>query len=69
MTRIALGKTGLSVHPLVFGILPPGPFQTISIDTDNCILCGYCAPACPDFLIRVVSALFTVYLLWTASGN
>ena len=26
----------------------------VSLDADNCILCGYCAPACPDFLIRVV---------------
>jgi ferredoxin len=26
----------------------------VLLDTDNCVLCGYCAPACPDFLIRVV---------------
>ncbi len=25
-----------------------------SVDEEQCILCGYCAPACPDFLIRVV---------------
>jgi len=25
-----------------------------SVDADSCILCGYCAAACPEFLIRVV---------------
>jgi len=25
-----------------------------TVDTDSCILCGYCAAACPEFLIRVV---------------
>jgi len=24
------------------------------VDADRCILCGYCAAACPDFIIRVV---------------
>jgi len=24
------------------------------VDQDRCILCGYCAAACPEFLIRVV---------------
>jgi ferredoxin len=24
------------------------------VDEEKCILCGYCAAACPDFLIRVV---------------
>jgi len=24
------------------------------IKREDCILCGYCAAACPDFIIRVV---------------
>jgi len=24
------------------------------VDVERCILCGYCAPACPEFMIRVV---------------
>jgi ferredoxin len=24
------------------------------VDAERCILCGYCAPACPEFMIRVV---------------
>ena len=24
------------------------------VDSDSCVLCGYCAAACPDFIIRVV---------------
>ena len=24
------------------------------VDEERCVLCGYCAPACPDFLLRVV---------------
>jgi ferredoxin len=24
------------------------------VDAEHCIFCGYCAPACPEFMIRVV---------------
>ena len=26
----------------------------VRLDAEGCILCGYCAPACPEFMIRVV---------------
>lgn len=27
---------------------------TVQVEQEHCILCGYCAAACPEFIIRVV---------------
>ncbi|HAE38342.1 MAG TPA: aldo/keto reductase, partial [Candidatus Riflebacteria bacterium] len=33
--------------------LRPGE-KTPAIDHASCILCGYCAPVCPKFAIRII---------------
>jgi predicted aldo/keto reductase-like oxidoreductase len=44
---------GVCVDACASGALSVGAGHVL-LDADRCILCGYCAPACPDFLIRVV---------------
>lgn len=44
---------GVCVDACASGALSVGA-EHVLLDADRCILCGYCAPSCPDFLIRVV---------------